>query len=118
MEEDELADVFDQVESINPEANTEPSMAYFNLPKRFVAGMAVDLQEDEVVIGAKVVLTDKQTGETCDTLTDDFGDFWFHQVEPHEYSLTISADGFTTRTIETSAVDEDRNVGEVEMFAL
>ena len=31
-------------------------MAYFNLPKRFVAGMAVDLQEGEAVIGAKVVL--------------------------------------------------------------
>ena len=108
----------DQVESINPEAGTEPSMVYLNLPKRFVAGMAVDLAADEVVIGAKVQLKDKETGEVLETETDEFGDFWFNQVEAHAFDLCISADGFTTRNLETSAVDTDQNVGVVEMFAL
>lgn len=106
------------VESINPDADTEPRMIYKNLPKRFVAGIAVDLDADEVVIGAKVELKNKQTDEVLTTETDDFGDFWFHQVEAADYELSISADGYTTRSFDTSAVDDDQNVGVVEMYAI
>jgi len=118
VDEEELEDIADQIESINPEAGTEPSMVYVNLPKRFVAGMAVDLAADEVVIGAKVQLKDKETGEVLETETDEFGDFWFHQIEPAQYRISVSAQGYTTRLVETSTVDADQNVGVVEMFAL
>ena len=116
VDEDELEDIADQIESVNPEADTNPSMAYLNLPKRFVGGIAVDLNADEVVIGAKVQLQDKATQELFETTTDEFGDFWFHQIDSSEYNLYISADGYTTRLIETSTVDKDQNVGVIEMF--
>ncbi|MGN0060185.1 MAG: 4Fe-4S dicluster domain-containing protein [Coriobacteriales bacterium] len=108
----------EKIESVNPEATTEPSMAYFNLPKRFVAGVAVDLQADEVVIGAKVELEDKATGEVLTTETDEFGDFWFHQIGEAEYTLSISAEGYATRRVDTSTVKADQNVGVIEMFTI
>lgn len=116
VDEEELEEISDQIESVNPDADTKPSMAYLNLPKRFVGGIAVDLNADEVVIGAKVQLQNKETQELLETETDEFGDFWFHQVEPAEYNLYVSADGYTTRLVETSTVDVDQNVGVIEMF--
>ena len=118
VDEEELEGVQDQIESINPDAGTEPSMAYFNLPKRFVGGIVVDLQADEVVIGATVHLQNKETEELLTAETDEFGDFWFHQIEPAEYNLFVSADGYTTRLVETSTIEKDQNVGVIEMFAV
>ena len=58
----------------------KPRMHYLNLPKRFLAGIVIDPEEDEVLIGAKVTAQNVDTGEVLVTQTDDFGDFWFHQV--------------------------------------
>ncbi|WP_172135243.1 4Fe-4S dicluster domain-containing protein [Adlercreutzia sp. ZJ473] len=116
VDQEELAS--EGCEQILPDADTKPRMVYANLPKRFVGGIAVDLQADEVVIGAKVQLQNKKTGELLETETDEFGGFWFHQIEPNEYSVFVSKEGYTTRVIETSTVDKDQNVGVIEMFAV
>lgn len=117
VDEDDPGIASDKIESVNPDADTEPRMIYENLPKRFVGGIAVDLNEDEVVIGATVHLQNKETQELLETKTDEFGDFWFHQVEPAEYNIYVSKDGYTTRLIETSTIDKDQNVGVIEMFS-
>lgn len=118
VDEEEISALGDAVESINPDADTQPSMVYLNLPKRFVGGIAVDLQADEVVIGATVQLQDKATGEILTTYTDEFGDFWFRQIEPADYDLYVSKEGYTTRLAGTSTVEKDQNVGVVEMYAV
>ncbi|MEG0418369.1 4Fe-4S dicluster domain-containing protein [Gordonibacter sp.] len=94
-----------------------PRVHYLNLPKRFVAGIVVDLEAEEVIIGAKVTLENVQTGEVLVSETDEFGDFWFNQVEPAPYRIYVEAEGYLTRVVETDATEEDCNVGPIDLFA-
>ncbi|MCI8341551.1 MAG: carboxypeptidase regulatory-like domain-containing protein, partial [Eggerthellaceae bacterium] len=81
------------------------------------AGIVVDLEADEVVIGAKVTAENLGTGEVLVTQTDEFGDFWFHQVGAAEWRVYVEAQGYMTRAVEASTKDEDRNMGPIEVFA-
>ena len=47
---------------------------------------------------------------------DEFGDFWFHQVGAAEWRVYAEAEGYLTRVLEASTVDEDRNMGPVELY--
>lgn len=98
-----------------PELDLKPRVYYLNLPKRFVAGEVFDPETDEVLIGAKVTLA-KDDEVVATTLTDDFGDFWFHQVEPADYRVFIEQDGYLTRMFEADATEEDVNIGIVEAY--
>lgn len=55
-DEEDFADEIAKAEAIVPEraASDEPRMYYLNLPKRFIGGIIVDLEADEVIIGAKI----------------------------------------------------------------
>ena len=97
-------------------ASDAPRVYYLNAPRRFVAGIAVDLEADEVVSGATVTLENLADGSVAATETDEFGDFWFDQVEPAPYRVYVEAEGYLTRAVEADATDEDRNVGPVELF--
>ena len=87
---------------------------YLNVPKRWVAGAVYDPEADEVVIGATVTL-ESPDGTKLTTRTDDFGDFWFRQIDPADYSLTIETDGYLSRTIDANAIEADVNVGEIAL---
>ena len=117
-DEEDFADEIAQGEFWLPEraGTDQPRVYYLNKPKRFIGGVVVDLEEEEVLIGAQVKLTNKATNEELSTLTDDFGDFWFKQIEAGEYVIQVNADGYLTRTIDADCVEEDRNVGEIDMF--
>lgn len=93
-----------------------PRVYYLNEPKRFVAGIAVDLEADEVVIGAKVTLEGLESGSVVVTETDEFGDFWFEKVEAEPYRVYVEAEGYLTRAVEADATGADVNVGPVELF--
>ena len=95
----------------------QPRVYYLNLPKRFLAGVVVDLEEDEVVIGAKVTAENVDNGDVLVAETDEFGDFWFHQVAAANWRVYVEADGYMTRVIEASTADEDRNVGPIAIYA-
>ena len=94
----------------------KPRVYYLNKPKRFLAGIVVDLEADEVIIGAKVTLENLATGAVSAIETDEFGDFWFNQVDAAPYRVYFEADGYLTRMIEASTVDADKNMGPVELF--
>ncbi len=94
-------------------ADDKPRVYYLNLPKRFLAGVVVDREADEVVIGAKVTAENLDTGEILVQETDDFGDFWFKKVGEAHWRLYVECEGYLTRVIEASTVEEDRNVGPV-----
>ena len=96
--------------------DTKPRVYYLNLPKRFIGGIVVDIDADEVVIGAKVTLQNLETEEVVVTLTDDFGDYWFKQIDAAPYNLYFEKEGYMTRTISTSTVEADKNVGVTELF--
>ena len=117
-DEEEFAEELKDAEILRPDLNTQPSVVYLNLPKRFIGGEIADLEADEVIIGAKVVLTNKETGETRETTSDWFGDFWFKQIEAAEYTISVEAKGYLPRTVKDfiSTVDKDLNVGTIAMY--
>jgi Fe-S-cluster-containing dehydrogenase component len=102
--------------TLGSNAPGSPRVFYLNLPKRFIAGVVVDLEADEVIIGAKITLENLNSGVVIATTTDEFGDFWFKQIEAAPYRLYFEADGFAIRTLEVSTEEKDINVGEVDLF--
>jgi len=67
-EEDDLSDLLKKAEPLLPESSTKPRVYYIGLPKRFIAGAVFNPEKDECIEGAKITITDDQTGETRSTL--------------------------------------------------
>ncbi|MDO4290766.1 MAG: carboxypeptidase regulatory-like domain-containing protein [Eggerthellaceae bacterium] len=106
-DESEFAGELAAAETLQPELGTGAAVYYLNMPKRFVAGEVYDPEEDEVVIGADVVLRNV-AGNTARTLkTDDFGDFWFDQIPADVYSVDIKAYGFEPVSLSTDTTTAD-----------
>lgn len=116
-DEEDFADVILAGELLYPEReNDKPRLYYLNLPKRFLAGVVVDPETDEVIIGAKVTAENLDTGDVLVQETDDFGDFWFMKVDMSDWRIYVENEGYLTRVVEASTVDEDRNVGPVFLY--
>ena len=117
-DEEDFAEELAAAELLKPELNTQPNVVYLNLPKRFIGGEVADLEKEEVIIGAKVTLTNKETDETLETTTDWFGDFWFKQIAAADYTITVEAEGYRTREIKdfVSTVEKDLNIGTIAMY--
>ncbi len=64
-----------------------------------VGGVIRDPTE-QVIGGAKVTLLNTQTGISHDVATNDDGVFWFTNVAPGAYSITVERDGFKAIHIE------------------
>ncbi len=64
-----------------------------------VGGVIRDPTE-QVLSGAKVTLLNTQTGISHDVATNDDGVFWFTNVAPGAYSITVERDGFKATHIE------------------
>ena len=93
---------------MKPEAGTKPRVYYLNLPKKFVAGTVYDPKEKEVVIGATCTLTPADGGAALTVATDEFGDFWFNDIEAGTYTLSIAADGFDVKAYDAIDATERR----------
>ena len=106
-------------EKLDPKSN----VYYLNLPKRWVAGQVVDPMADKVIIGATVTMQEEgnSEAEALKTTTDEFGDFWFRQVEGKKYHLWFEAEGqgFVTRELaDVDATEADANIGRVSMYKM
>ena len=86
-------------------------MHYQSLPKRFIAGTVYDPVEKEVIIGAKVTLTEGEN--TLTTKTDSYGDFWFEKLKVGKFNLTISK-GKKTKEIKVST-EKDVSLGDIPL---
>jgi len=60
-----------------------------------IVGTATD-SSGAVVVGARVIATNKATGATRATTTTSSGDFRFDQIAPSTYSVKVSRDGYAT----------------------
>jgi hypothetical protein len=86
---------------------------YKNLPKKFIAGTAYDPTTKEVVIGATCTLTGN--GGNYNATTDDYGDFWFKNLEDGTYTLTINGDG-KSYTQAVDVTEAAKSVGDVALM--
>ncbi len=111
-EEAEFSSEIAQAEILHPEYGLKPRVHYLNLPKKFIAGTVYDPAAKEVFIGATCTLSG--VGETFNTTTDGFGDFWFEGLSVAAFSLTIEAAG-KTKTIDSISTEKDVNLGDIAL---
>lgn len=81
------------------------------------AGLVYDPQEEEVLIGARVTLT-LADGSVQETVTDDFGDFWFKELPETTASVTIQAEGYAPRTFDHLDTAACPNLGDVPLHRI
>lgn len=108
---EEFASEMEAAETLTPPSKGAPRVFYLNRPHLFIAGDVWDPKDNEIIEGAKVMLT-MPNGETVETLTDDFGDFYFRGIDEGTYGLAIEARGFVP--VERAAIDvtESVNLGD------
>lgn len=115
-EEDELKELIADAEILHPEYGTHPRVYYKGLlNKFFVAGAVYDPDENEVLEGASVTLTNKQSGLVSTLTADLFGDFWFERQTPGTYRLDFAMEGYAPVTLEDVDVSRDINLGDIAM---
>jgi pyruvate formate lyase activating enzyme len=77
--------------------------------------------ENRYSIGATVTMQEEGNpeAEVFKTTTDEFGDFWFRQVEGRKYHLWFEADGYVAREIaDVDATATDANIGRVGLYKM
>ena len=90
-------------------------MYFLNIPKKFIAGTVYDPIEKEVVVGATCTATPAGGGDVVAVDTDAFGDFWLKGLAIGEYTVSIDADGFATKTFDAVSTEKDVNLGDVPL---
>jgi tetrathionate reductase subunit B len=114
-EEAELQEWIAKAEILNPEAKAGPRVYYIGLPKRFIAGAVFDPEEDEVLEGVQVTVTDMKTGEKKTLSSDNFGDFWFEGLDQGTYAIAIEKAGYLKKEIRGINTEKDVNLGDLEL---
>lgn len=110
VEESELD--MEDLETLDEVSSFGPRVYFRNLPKRLIAGMAVDGGAQEVVIGATVSLC--QDGKPLQVqTTDDFGDFKFERIDSGVYEVVIEAPSFARYSTSVDATEKDVYIGDV-----
>lgn len=114
-EERDLKNLIDKAEVLHPEFKAKPRVYYMDLPKRFIAGAVYDPEEDECTEGATAILTNLKTKKKFMAKTDEFGDFWFENLEVGTYSLTIEKDGYYAKKIDSISTEKDVSLGDIKL---
>lgn len=116
-EEEDFADEIAIADCLLGDRGTdEPRVYYLHKPKRFIGGIVIDLEADEVIIGAKVTVENCVSGEVSVVETDEFGDFWFTELDAAPHKVYVEAEGYLTRMMETTTENADKNVGPIELY--
>lgn len=106
-EEEEFAEQIAAAETMLSDSGCKPRVFYLNLPCLFVGGEVWDPESNEIVEGARVTLV-LPSGETLQTESDDFGDFWFRRLDAGTYGLRIEAAGY--KTVERFDIDVSKSL--------
>ena len=67
-----------------------------------------------MVVGAQIRLSCPD-GAVMETLSDDFGDFWFRGLKAGDYELSVSADGYAGFERKKITLDKSLNVGDFDL---
>jgi hypothetical protein len=97
---------------LNPEFGIKPRVYYICLPKKLIAGTVYDPVAEEVIIGARCILTGE--GGTFTASTDEFGDFWFEGLKTGTFTLNIESNG-KTLTIDSISTKKDVSLGDIAL---
>ncbi|MDR3209448.1 MAG: 4Fe-4S dicluster domain-containing protein [Oscillospiraceae bacterium] len=112
-EEEDLQDFIVGAQVLEPESGLRPRVYYRNIPGSFIAGAVYDPVEKEVVIGAKCRATNGY--KTIEARTDDYGDFWFNDLQPGIYEVVIEAVGYEYKVFERVNAVSSVNLGDIPL---
>ena len=120
-EEDDpkIKELIAKAEHMKPELTdtVKPRVYFIGLPKRFIAGALYDKEADECSEGVKVTAVNAETGDSCETTTDSYGDFWLRGLAGGMYTLMFEKSGYLTQKFGPVDVTKiDVNIGDVELW--
>lgn len=90
-----------------------PHVYYINIPKRWIYGVLVDREANEVKIGVAVKLFDAEGNEVAQVATDDFGEFRFKELEKAAYTVKAEVEGFEAVELAADTTVEDVVLGDI-----
>ena len=111
--EEELKDLIKGATVMKPETGLRPRVYYRNIPGQFIAGTVYDPETKDIVEYAKVMVV--SGGKIINTLTDDFGDFWFKDLAVGSFDITITAPGYEPKYFYAVRTDECVNLGDIPL---
>jgi tetrathionate reductase subunit B len=114
-DEEELRDQIGKAEISDTDSKTKPRVYFIGLPKRFAGATIFDPEEDEVIIGADVVIINNSTGKEISIKTDEFGDFWVDGLSPDRHAIVIKKNGYPEKILEADLTGNDVNLGDIPM---
>jgi len=115
-EEDEMRDRLEGAVPLS-DVKHQGRVYYRNLPGLFIGGEVWDPEANVVIEEAAVELLDVSGGKIAMTTTDGFGDFWFRRLDPGDYEVSISAEGFVTVMAEIR-LEKSLNIGDFPLVRI
>lgn len=96
-------------EIFHPEYETRPLVSWRGLPRPWIAGLVLDAETDEVIVGAEIVSVDLFDDSRHTAQSDAFGDFWIRGLQSdRKYVVTVREAGYEElRTVVTTRGDQD-----------
>lgn len=98
---------------LNPELGIGERVFYRNIPGQFIGATVYDPVAKEVVIGAKCRLTGG--GLERETVTNNYGDFWFKDLPVGRFDLVVTAEGYEDLRFDAVDTTDCVNLGDVPM---
>ncbi len=117
-EEEDFAEELEHAVCLKPECGTAPRVYYLNMPKRFVAATLVDIDADEVVVGACATLENVETGETLCVESDFMGDVVFEKIDSGKYQMKIEKTGYLTQVVDVDLTVKDKAIPELRVYRI
>lgn len=90
---------------------TGPRVYYLNAPGLFIGGEVWNPEPNDVLEGVRVTLT-AADGTVAETVTNDWGDFWFNKLAAGSYTVAIQADGYEPVGPIDVQLDKNLNLGD------
>jgi Fe-S-cluster-containing dehydrogenase component len=112
-EKEDLLEELKGAEVRDPASGLGPNVYYKNIPGEFIAGTVYDPVEKEVIIGAKCRAV--SGSKLIETVTDEFGDFWFRDLAVGKWDVMITAEGFEAKTFKDVDTEKSVNLGDIPM---
>jgi tetrathionate reductase subunit B len=116
VDEAEAKDLIAKAEVAKPELKDQvkPRVYYLGLPKKFIGGTVYDPAEEEVIIGATVTAKGSK-GESRQTQTDAYGDFWFEGLPDDVFEVKIAQGAKSKVLAGVSTAEADINLGDIAL---
>ena len=104
------------LEHLHSEYETNPSVAYVNIPKPFIAGEVYSPTEERCLDDVSLTLVNESTLQKWNAKTDYFGEFKIEDISDGSYTLILDKEGYEGKRIERLEVHGALNAGSIALY--